>query len=74
MVASGETTTDPTGAVSRPMFLQQTSGTSLTGQTCTAAAVVTPEATITPLLIIAGATGGAALLARRRRRGRASPS
>jgi len=68
MIATGETTTDPTGAVSRPMFIQQTSGTSLTGQTCAATAPAsTPEVPWTPLLILGGGAVGAVLVARRRR-------
>ncbi len=69
MIATGETTTDPTGAVSRPMFIQQTSGSSLTtGQTCSAQlAVSTPEIPWTPLVVIAGGITVAVLFSRRRR-------
>jgi len=70
MIATGETTTDPTGAVSRPMFIQQTAGTSLTGADCASSlAVATPEVPWAPMLVIAGLGAGAVLLARRRRPG-----
>ncbi len=68
MIATGETTTDPTAATSRPVFIQQTDGTSLTGQTCVAPAVGVPEAPLVSLIVVAGG-GAVALLARRRRRG-----
>ena len=68
MIASGDTVTDPTAATSRPIFLQQTSGTSLTGGTCGALAVAVPEAPLLPLLLVGGAV--IALLGSSRRRGR----
>ena len=66
MIATGETTTDPTGAVARPMFIQQTSGTSLTGHNCTALAASTPEVPWAPLLVAGGGVVAAVVLGRRR--------
>jgi hypothetical protein len=71
MIATGTTTTatggNPNGAVSRPIFIQQTSGTSLTGQQCAALApVTTPEVPWTPLLVLGGGITGAVLVSRRR--------
>jgi hypothetical protein len=68
MIASGETTTDPSAATSRPLFVQQTNGTSLTGQSCVVASTALAETPFVSLLVVAGA-GGVVLLARRRRRG-----
>jgi hypothetical protein len=68
MIASGETTTDPSAATSRPIFLQQTTGTSLTGQSCAAPAVNVPEAPLASLLLLGGGTSAIVLTARRRRR------
>jgi len=71
MIATGTTTTatggNPNGAVSRPIFIQQTSGTSLTGKQCAAPLARTPEVPWTPLLLIGGGAAGAILLLRRRR-------
>ena len=67
MIASGETSTDPSAATSRPMFLQQTGGTGLTGQSCTAPTANVPEAPVAALLVAAGG-GSIALLATGRRR------
>ncbi|HEY4869560.1 MAG TPA: hypothetical protein VII79_06080 [Candidatus Dormibacteraeota bacterium] len=68
MIATGETTTDPTGAVARPMFIQQTSGTSLTGQSCAALAANAPEVPWAALLVASGGVIAAVLLGRRRTR------
>ena len=71
MIASGETTTDPTAATSRPLFIQQTNGTSLTGQSCVAPrGGAVPRAARWPCSSSRGA--GAALLARRRLRRRST--
>jgi hypothetical protein len=66
MIASGETTTDPSAATSRPLFIHQTNGTSLTGQSCAVASTALAEAPLASLLVIGG-VGAVALLARRRR-------
>ena len=71
MIASGETTTDPSAATSRPLFIQQTNGDSLTGQSCAVAGTGIGEAPGAALLVIAGA-GAVVILSRRRRRGFAS--
>lgn len=67
MIASGETTTDPSAATSRPLFIQQTNGDSLTGQSCAVASTALPEAPLVSLFVLAGA-GVVVMLARRRRR------
>jgi hypothetical protein len=68
MIATGETTTDPTGAVARPMFIQQTSGTSLTGHSCAALAANAPEVPWAALLVAGGGAIAAVVLRRRRTR------
>ena len=68
MIATGETTTDPTGAVARPMFIQQTSGTSLTGGSCAALAANAPEVPWAALLVAGGGAIAAVVLGRRRTR------
>ena len=68
LIASGETTTQPTAATSRPLFLQQTNGTSLTGATCAIPSVGLPEVPLAPLLVGAG-VAATAIVASRRRRG-----
>ncbi|MBV9100476.1 MAG: hypothetical protein JOZ46_07205 [Candidatus Dormibacteraeota bacterium] len=71
LIATGETRTDPLAATSRPLYIQQTSGTSLTGNTCGALATATPEVGWTPLLVLVAGGTTAALLGvtgRRRRR------
>ena len=69
LIASGETSTDPSAATSRPIFVHQTSGTSLTGQDCAAPASNVPEAPLTVLLFGAGVAATAAVVLRRRRNG-----
>ncbi|MBJ7596446.1 MAG: hypothetical protein JF886_16590 [Candidatus Dormibacteraeota bacterium] len=66
MIASGETTTDPSAATSRPLFIQQTNGTSLTGQSCAVPLSTAAEAPLAALFLVAGA-GVVAIVARRRR-------
>ncbi|MDQ6848200.1 MAG: hypothetical protein M3019_11585, partial [Candidatus Dormibacteraeota bacterium] len=73
LIPTGETSlTDPAAATSRPLYIQQTSGTSLTGQTC---AIPTsgafPEARWAPLILVAGVVGASGVLFTRRRRRRA---
>jgi hypothetical protein len=68
MIASGETMSDPTGATARPLFIQQTTGTSLTGATCGGAAVVVPDTRIPALLVLGGAVIASVVTTRRRRR------
>jgi hypothetical protein len=75
LIASGETVTDPTAATSRPIFLQQTSGPSLTGGVCGSPLATTlPETPAVPALFAIGAVGiGAGWYARRRRSRRLVP-
>jgi hypothetical protein len=70
MIATGETHTDPSAATSRPMFIRQTNGTSLTGQNCASPTVNTPESPWMPALVVSAGLGiaTAALLRGRRRR------
>lgn len=70
MIASGETMTDPSAATSRPIFMQQTGGSSLTGGTCGALAAAVPEAPLLPLLVVGGVV--LAILGSLRRRTRAA--
>ena len=67
MIASGETRTQPTAATSRPLYIQQSSGTSLTGQSCvTPTAGPVPEGRWPAVFVVAG-LGVAAVALRRRR-------
>ena len=68
LIASGETHTQPTAATSRPLFLRQTNGTSLTGVSCAVPGTNIPEVPVAPLLLVAGA--GATVFATARRRPR----
>ena len=68
LIASGETHTQPTAATSRPLFLQQTNGTSLTGASCAVPGTNIPEVPVAPLLLVAGAVATVFATARRRRR------
>jgi hypothetical protein len=68
MIASGETMSDPTAATARPLFIQQTAGTSLTGLSCGGAAVAVPEVPLASLLVLGGGGILAVAVASRRRR------
>jgi hypothetical protein len=72
MIATGETATNPTAATARPIFIQQTNGTSLTGKTCTVPTVTVAEAPLVSVLVLGG--GVAALVTVRRRRSRGARS
>ena len=68
LIASGETHTDPAAATSRPIYISQTNGTSLTGQDCAAPQASLPEAPLSVLMLGGGGAALAAVIATRRRR------
>ncbi|MHB8719137.1 MAG: hypothetical protein ACYDAC_09650 [Candidatus Dormibacteria bacterium] len=68
LISTGQTTTDPSAATSRPLFIKQTNGTSLTGADCASPSNALPEAPLSVLIIAGGGGAVAAILARRRRR------
>ncbi len=71
MIASGETITDPSAATSRPLFIHQTNGTSLTRQSCAVASSAIAEAPFVALFLAGGAAALAVVVSRRRRSPRA---